>query len=133
MKIDGGCHCGAITYEAEIDPAKITICHCTDCQRTSGSPYRVGVPAPAATFKMSGTPSAYIKTAESGTKRLQAFCGHCGSPLYSAAPNDPPVYNLRLGSIRQRAELKPVRQQWCRSALDWSMSIEDLPRSERQA
>lgn len=36
MKIDGGCHCGAITYEAEIDPNSVAVCHCTDCQTLSG-------------------------------------------------------------------------------------------------
>jgi hypothetical protein len=35
MKIDGGCHCGYIAYEAEADPAKAMICHCTDCQTLS--------------------------------------------------------------------------------------------------
>ena len=37
MKIQGGCHCGKISYEAEIDPEKVAICHCTDCQSGSGS------------------------------------------------------------------------------------------------
>jgi len=32
MRIDGRCHCGFITYEAEIDPEMALICHCTDCQ-----------------------------------------------------------------------------------------------------
>jgi hypothetical protein len=41
MKIDGRCHCGYITYEAEIDPDKTLICHCTDCQTLSGSAFRV--------------------------------------------------------------------------------------------
>jgi hypothetical protein len=36
MKIDGRCHCGYITYEAEIDPEKVMICHCADCQTLSG-------------------------------------------------------------------------------------------------
>jgi hypothetical protein len=38
MKIDGRWHCGAITYEAEIDPDMVALCHCTDCQTWSGSP-----------------------------------------------------------------------------------------------
>jgi hypothetical protein len=33
MKIDGGCHCGRVTYEAEIDPDKAAICHCTHKKR----------------------------------------------------------------------------------------------------
>jgi hypothetical protein len=40
MKIDGRCHCGYITYQAEIDPEKVMICHCTDCQTLSGSAFR---------------------------------------------------------------------------------------------
>ena len=41
MKITGGCHCGAITYEAEVDPGKVSVCHCTDCQTLTGSAFRV--------------------------------------------------------------------------------------------
>ena len=40
MKIDGRCHCGYVSYEAEIDPEKIVICHCADCQTLSGSAFR---------------------------------------------------------------------------------------------
>ena len=45
MRINGACHCGEITYEVRVDPARTIICHCTDCQTISGAPYRVeGVP-----------------------------------------------------------------------------------------
>jgi hypothetical protein len=46
MKIDGACHCGYITIEAEADPDKTTICHCTDCQAGTGSAFRVSIPVP---------------------------------------------------------------------------------------
>jgi len=59
MKIDGGCHCGAITYEAEVDPAKTSICHCTDCQQLTGTAFRVTVPAPEDHYQITrGTPMA---------------------------------------------------------------------------
>ena len=32
MKVDGACHCGELAYEAEIDPERIGVCHCVDCQ-----------------------------------------------------------------------------------------------------
>lgn len=41
MHIDGQCHCGEITFEAEIDPETVSVCHCTDCQTLTGSPFRV--------------------------------------------------------------------------------------------
>jgi Glutathione-dependent formaldehyde-activating enzyme len=50
MKIDGRCHCGQITFEAEVEPNTMLICHCTDCQTLTGSAYRAVVSAPAAYF-----------------------------------------------------------------------------------
>ena len=86
MRIDGRCHCGEIRYEAEVDPNSVLICHCTDCQALTGTAFRAVVAAPAAHFKLrSGTPKSYVKVAESGNKRRQAFCGNCGSPIYSCA------------------------------------------------
>src|SRR5712664_3562652 len=67
MKIDGHCHCGEVTFEAEVDPDALNICHCTYCQTLSGTAFRVNIPAPAEHFVLlSGTPKTYIKTAESG-------------------------------------------------------------------
>ena len=133
MKVHGQCHCGAIRYEAEVDPARAQACHCTDCQRLSGSPYRVSVPAPRESFVLlSGNPRIYVKTADSGNKRAQAFCPECGSPVYSAAPTDPQAYMLRVGTIRQRKQLQPKAQQWCRSALDWAMDLSSVPRFDKQ-
>jgi hypothetical protein len=133
MKVDGRCHCGAITYEAEVDPEETIICHCTDCQALTGSAYRVIVRAPRETFVLHGTPTIYVKTADSGTKRVHAFCPVCGSPIYatSAVP-DPPVFSLRVGTLRQRAALRPRRQQWCASSLPWATSLESVEKVERQ-
>jgi hypothetical protein len=62
MKMDGSCHCGRIRFEAEIDPVKVVICHCTDCQTLSGSAFRTVVPANEGTFVLrSGEPKIYVK------------------------------------------------------------------------
>jgi hypothetical protein len=75
MKIDGGCHRGYIKYEGEADPEKTTICHCTDCQHLSGSAFRTVVRVAGDTFKIiAGEPTIYVKTAESGARRVQGFC-----------------------------------------------------------
>ena len=90
MKIDGRCHCGFISYEAEADPEKTLICHCTDCQTLSGSAFRTVALTRENTFRLlSGEPKTYIKTGESGTRRIQAFCPHCGTPIYSAPAGEP--------------------------------------------
>ena len=133
MKIEGRCHCGQITYEAVVNPDKVAICHCTDCQMLTGSAYRANIQAPAQTFALrTGQPKIYIKTADSGTKRAHAFCPDCGTPIYSSAITNPPTYSLRVGGIKQRAELRPTRQIWCRSALPWSMDLRSVEQVSRQ-
>ena len=128
MKIDGFCHCGAIAYEADIDPEMVGICHCTDCQTLSGAPYRVTLPTPTQNFRLlRGTLRTYIKTADSGTRRAQTFCADCGTPIYASAPESPPTVSLRWGSIRQRAQLVPRRQIWCGSAAPFAVNLEGLP------
>lgn len=132
MKIDGRCHCGDITFEAEVDPDTINICHCTDCQMLTGSAFRANVMAPAAQFALrSGTPKSYVKTAESGTKRRHAFCGNCGTPVYACAVEDPQSYSLRVGTIAQRASFRPRRQIWRRSALAWVDAMAAVPAAEK--
>jgi len=133
MRIDGSCHCGDIAFEAEVDPSAVGICHCRDCQTLTGSAYRVAVPAPTATFRiLRGTPTIYVKTADSGRRRAHAFCPRCGTPIYATAPENPQAYSIRVGTTRQSAELRPQRQIWCRSALPWAMNIEALPKTAAQ-
>jgi hypothetical protein len=128
VKVEGNCHCGNIAYEAHVNPAKAGMCHCTDCQTLSGAPFRASVPARVEDFRLlRGTPKTYVKTAESGTKRVQVFCGDCGSPIYATSFEHPTLYNLRLGAVKQRAQIKPQKQIWCDSALEWAQNIADIP------
>lgn len=132
MKVEGQCHCGKISYEAEVDPDGASICHCNDCQTFSGSPFRASIPAPAATFLLKGEPRIYVKVADSGAQRAQAFCPDCGTPIYAAAPKDPPIYSLRLGAIKQRAQLRPSQQIWYDSALPWAFDLQSIEKHHRQ-
>lgn len=132
MRIDGGCHCGRITYEADIDPEKVGVCHCTDCQTLSGTAFVAYVQVPKEAFGLRGEPKIYVKTAASGSRRAQAFCPECGTRLYAAAEKDPQVFNLRIGTVRQRASLTPRAQVWCRSALPWVMNLGVVKKHAKQ-
>ena len=136
MKIDGRCHCGAITFEAELDPATVGICHCTDCQTITGSAFRHVGFVPEADFRLlSGEPKVYIKVAENGSRRVQAFCPNCGTAIYSTAADGdaPKVYGVRLGAVAQRDKLPPKTQVWRRSAQPWVDNLHTLPGSEKQS
>ncbi len=133
MKVEGSCHCGEITFEAEIDSDAVRICHCTDCQTLTGSAFRVTVQTLVGGFLLrSGSPKIYIKTAESGNRRAHAFCSTCGTPIYSTATQEPRAYGIRVGTLKQRVELRPKRQIWYRSALSWVTELIEIPYVERQ-
>ena len=128
MKVDGQCHCGKIAYEAEVDPASSVICNCTACQELSGAPFRASVAAKAEDFRITrGKPKEYVKTADSGSKRAQGFCGDCGSPIYATSAENRTKYNLRLGAVRQRKDLPPQRQIWCQSTIAWGQNVSGVP------
>jgi hypothetical protein len=133
MHVAGRCHCGAIRFEAEVDPNAVAVCHCSDCQRLSGSAFRVTAPAALGSFRLlQGAPRVYTKTAESGRLREQAFCEVCGSQLYAVSPGpEPRVYSLRVGTLEQRAQLAPQVQIWTRSRLPWAGEIASLPSLEK--
>lgn len=134
MEVDGTCLCGYVTYKATIDPEKVGICHCTQCQ-ASGDNYRVAIQVDSSKFQLiSGTLKAYVKTADSGNKRALFFCPECGCQFYGRAASGPsPFYSVRVGTIVQRSKLPPPKSQvWCRSALPWSHDLSKIPKVEKQ-
>jgi len=134
MHVEGNCHCGQITFRAEVDPDQVEICHCTDCQTLSGSVYRTIAPAEEGTFKLlSGELKRYAKKAEDGSIRVQSFCPECGSPIHSSPPEGTPgVLGIRVGTIKQRDQLVPKMQYWFRSAQQWTQDISGMPKTETE-
>lgn len=135
MHVTGQCLCGHVTYEAEADPARTVICHCTDCQTHSASAYGVVVRMRAEDFRLtSGTLKTWVKTAESGARRALTFCPECGTRIYGG-PEDPAsgaFFSLRTGTIRERAAFVPRSQVWTRSRQPWTADLSGIPAHETQ-
>lgn len=134
MHITGRCHCGAIRYEAEVDPATMRVCHCTDCQAFSGSAFRASIPAiPGSLQVLTGAPRVYAKTADSGRTSEQAFCERCGTHVFGIVPgSEPRLCSVRVGTIDQRDQLRPALQYWTRSQVPWLAELVAVPGRETQ-
>lgn len=130
MNVTGGCFCGHITYQAAVDPGRVYICHCTDCQRRSGAAYGVVVGVSGGQFRLlSGTLKTFDKVADSGNVRAPAFCPECGTRIHATTPGNPDGFmGLRLGTVNERDQLKPVAQAFCDSAQGWVMDLRTIPR-----
>lgn len=120
MNIDGQCNCGAITFTGEADPARVVICHCTDCQAMSGAPYRANVPVPVLSFVLRGEPKRSVKTGSSRAQIVTTICGTCGSPIFS-----------QKGDARQGADLSSKRQGFCDSAMPYAQDIGMIPKATK--
>ncbi len=79
MSIAGGCHCGAIRYQADGEPITHALCHCTDCRRHAGAPMVGWTMFPAAAVTViKGT----LKVYESSKDGRRHFCANCGTGLF---------------------------------------------------
>ena len=132
MQVEGACHCGLISFTAEIDESRVMVCHCSDCQVLSGAPFRAVVAASIETLVLRGTPKRYVKVAQSGNRRAQVFCPECATPLFATAPENATSVIIRLGCVKQRSELVPSTQIWQHSAMPWLAALHRIEASPEQ-
>ena len=118
--VTGGCLCGAIRYSISQPVETISACHCTHCQKASGTgaSYNAIVPTSAVTFT-AGKTKVYKDTAESGNTLYRHFCGDCGSPMYSQREKMPEMMVLKVGTLDDSSGLKLTTNIWTRSARPW--------------
>ena len=111
--LTGGCGCGAVRFEISEPFASSSYCHCTRCQRRTGTAASAnGRAAPGSFRVVAGEEHLRSWAPEGGAEKL--FCGLCGSAVFSRTPGDPPLIGVRLGATRLRpgnqAAVAPVRR-----------------------
>lgn len=132
MKVSGRCFCGQITYTAEVNLEQVVICHCTDCQRHSGTAYGVIAGVVDEQFDLLTGELKFIdKIAASGAKRVLSICPNCGTRMYAKPADGPGYFGLRAGTIDQRDQLVPKMQLWCQSAQSWAI-VDSIPQIDTQ-
>ena len=131
--ITGRCLCGGVTYTVDAEPVAQAVCHCTDCQRQTSSPFSVVVAVPRDGFHVEGdTLSSFTTTGEDhGGDTERNFCSACGSPLFSGSPSAPQVILIKAGSLDDASWLEPTLEVWTRSAQPWAPRFESAAQLER--
>lgn len=117
--IEGGCLCGRVRYSADAEPAFVSVCHCTDCQKFSGSAFATVVGVPASALRVTGTLKTFTKVGDSGKPIHRCFCPECGCGVTEKADALPAVVMICVGTLDDRRWVKPVSQIYCDSAQPW--------------
>lgn len=116
----GGCLCGAVRYAAAGEPAMQVVCHCTHCQKQSGSAFSTIVGYPDAAVRMThGAPTVYRDRGESGQAVERRFCGMCGSPLFSIVAVAPGMTFIKSGTLDDTSGFAPAAHIWAKSKQCW--------------
>lgn len=121
MKISGGCLCGKVRYSSDAAPAIVAICHCTHCQRQSGSAFSMNIGVPADQLRVEGdTLATYEDTGSSGMPVLRKFCRNCGSPIFSDVKSSLGLSFVKAGTLDDASWVKPAVQIWGASRQPWA-------------
>ncbi len=133
LPLAGGCSCGAVRYEVSLPPLMVYNCHCTNCQKVSGSAFSTAVTILESGFTVtSGEPRTVEWTSDMGNTRYGLFCGDCGSRLANGQRPAGGFLSLRAGTLDDRSWIEPVGDIWLRSAQPWVPIPEDRLRAEQQ-
>lgn len=117
--LTGSCFCGAIRYRAEAPKTLHYLCHCTHCQRYSGSAHHAAIVVAANDLKVEGTPKVYTTKADSGRDIARHFCGDCGGHLFTSPWPEATRFSIKAGTLDDRSLFKPTDQIWDQSRPDW--------------
>jgi hypothetical protein len=131
LPLVGGCMCGALRYEVSAPPLMIYNCHCTNCQKISGSAFNTSVIVAEAALRFAaGKPARVEWISDKGTTRYGLFCGACGSRIVNGGKPSTGVFSLRAGTLDDTSWVQPVGDTYTRSAQPWIRFVEGGLRAE---
>jgi hypothetical protein len=117
--MQGGCLCGAVRYTADAEPLLVTLCHCRDCQKFTGSAFAFLIVVPKTAFKVQGALNTFTSSADSGKPILRRFCPECGSSIVEEPTYRSDVVIINAGTLDDPASIPPAMEIYCDRALPW--------------
>lgn len=93
------CQCGQLTATCHGDPVRISVCHCHDCQRRSGSAFAAQIRFPVDRIEIGGVYRSWTRISDNGRKAFQHFCPDCGSTLFYDIEAMPGLRAVTMGAF----------------------------------
>jgi hypothetical protein len=124
LPLTGGCLCGAVRYEVNEPLIGAGYCHCTRCQRRTGTAASAtALSVPGSVRVVRGADLVGVWESEGGWAKL--FCSACGSALFSRNPADPEQLGVRLGTFDEDPGVRPSYRQFVAYAAPWEPIPDD--------
>jgi hypothetical protein len=124
--LTGGCNCGAVRFEVTEPLVYAYYCHCTRCQRRTGSGAAPGaIPVPGSFRVLQGEDALQAWNAGDGFDKV--FCSKCGSHLFARSPENSELVALRLGAFDGDPGIRPSRRHFTNYVAAWEPIPDDDP------
>ena len=125
--VTGGCRCGQLRYSiAAVQPLPSYVCHCLDCQKSTGSAFADQVVVAADSFTLTGESVPMERASSSGGVTSYFICPACHSRIGSRNSARPAMVLVRGGSLDDPAPLRPFAHLWVRRKRAWIAIPDDM-------
>jgi hypothetical protein len=113
------CCCGSLRAEAIGEPVLVHVCHCTECQRRTGSVFGVSSFFQKSEVQTSGPSKVYVREGQEGRKLRFHFCPECGTTVYGETDLRPGLIGISVGAFADTSFPAPTRSIWEQSRHSW--------------
>jgi hypothetical protein len=128
--LTGGCLCGGVRFEVDRPLGPASYCHCTRCQRRTGTAASAQVRVASGSLRLTQG-AGLVREFAPADGWPKCFCSACGGALWSRSPDDPELVSVRLGTFDEDPGVRPEFRQFVAFAAPWEAIPDDgLPRHE---
>jgi hypothetical protein len=122
------CHCRQLRLNCEGEPTKISMCHCLDCQRRTGSLFSIAVFYAREQIEIAaGDVRSYQRASASGYPVTFHFCVQCGSNLYWEPARMPHLIGVAVGGFEDPDFPAPAQAVWTQNRHRWLDLPDEMP------
>jgi hypothetical protein len=120
LPVAGGCFCEAIRFSINAVPLLVYACHCTRCQRRSGSAFALWMLVKPESFAVTrGTPKLWRQIDAGGIKSAHWFCVNCGGGIVNEKSSRPDAIAVYAGTLDDTSWMRPIAHVHLRHAQAW--------------
>lgn len=133
MTRTANCCCGSLRAEVTCEPTVVSVCHCTECQRRTGSAFGVSTYFPKEHVHTEGSSKVYMRGSDSGRKIDIHFCPDCGTSVFWYAEFRPDLIGIAFGAFADPSMPRPTRSVWEATRHPWVNFDHPVSRSNDQS
>ena len=126
----GSCRCGAVTLTINGKPMMMAQCHCSDCQKTTGTGHASNTMFSAEDVEIHGEATGHTVTTDSGNQNTRYFCPTCGSRMYGLNSGRPGMITIPVGCFDDHSWFSPQAVVYTSRRNDWDITSDQIPNFE---